>query len=283
MTLPNFIVVGAAKSGTTALWYYLSQHPQIFMCSPKEPNFFVADVINKGNDIRTLNQYAALFEKGQDYLCRGEASPAYLAHHKVSAARISETIPDCKIMVLLRNPVERVYSRYIAHFVRDKSCVVPFEDILDEIKWAEFHSKAVEHFQQRFGRENVGIFITEDMETDTADFLSSIWAFLGVSDISISDTRKINQSGVPRYQMVEKALTVYRSFPSFIKDGLRLLPGSIKVGMFERLRRMNIKKKPEMNPGTRRQLESFFKGEIESIETLTGRELKSRWMPGYSQ
>jgi len=279
MALPNFIVVGAAKSGTTALWYYLSQHPDIFVCSPKETNYFVSDVISKGNHINTLERYEALFEPGRKCARRGEVTPAYLAKYDVAATRIKETLPDCKIVILLRNPVDRVFSRYLGHFVRDKNCQRPFEEVMEEIKDAELHAKGVAHFQELFEHENVGIFLTEQMDKNITTFVSRLWDFLGVPHAEISDVRKVNQSGVPASPFIEKCFTLYRLFPEGIKDLLRRLPNRIKVNVAESLRSLNLRNRPVMNEESRRKLERFFEAEIESLEALSGMNLKAQWLP----
>ena len=120
--LPNFFIVGAAKAGTTSLYYYLKQHPEIFMSPVKEPNFFcyheAIEVINffrfKEDDISTLDDYLALFRKVNKEKAIGEASTQYLFFPS-TAHNIKKMIPHAKMIILLRDPVSRAFSSYLFH------------------------------------------------------------------------------------------------------------------------------------------------------------------------
>ena len=109
MKFPNFFIAGAAKSGTTSLWRYLLQHPDIFMPSDimyKEPAYF-SDI--KG--MKDLNEYLSLFKNVTTEKMIGEASAAYLTSPE-SPERIREVVPDAKFIIMLRNPIDRAYSLY---------------------------------------------------------------------------------------------------------------------------------------------------------------------------
>ena len=121
MRLPNFLVIGAARSGTTTLHYTLGQHPEIFVSPMKETNFFLLDDsgelpgwVNEATRRtmpRTLQQYAALFEDATErHIAIGESSPSYL--HGPVALRIKTSLPDFKLIAILRQPVEQALSIY---------------------------------------------------------------------------------------------------------------------------------------------------------------------------
>ncbi len=125
MTLPDFIVVGAAKAGTTALYWYLADHPQVFMSRVKETNYFAYGLGEGGHllygdpelhhfPIRTIDAYERSFEGAGDARAVGEASPIYLECPQ-SAGRIRDTIPDARIICGLRDPVDRAYSDYLMY------------------------------------------------------------------------------------------------------------------------------------------------------------------------
>ncbi|MGL6339568.1 MAG: sulfotransferase family protein, partial [Waterburya sp.] len=126
--MPNFLIIGAAKAGTTALHEYLQQHPQIYLTPTKETNFFAfeGEIINfqgtgdealKDFSITDLNTYQAEFEQVTQELAIGEACPSYL-YYPQAATRIKQYIPDARLIVILRNPVERAYANFL-HIVRD--------------------------------------------------------------------------------------------------------------------------------------------------------------------
>src|SRR5260370_35932481 len=126
VTMPNFLILGAAKSGTDALCNYLGQHPQVFMCPNKEPNFFVAegqtDIPYRGPGdhevlerwdmwVSTLERYQALFADVADERAVGDGTTWYLYHER-APERIHHHVPDAKLIAILRNPVDRAYSAY---------------------------------------------------------------------------------------------------------------------------------------------------------------------------
>ena len=138
MTLPNFLIIGSAKGGTSSLHYYLRQHPQIFMPDLKEPRFFALEggILNfqnpdsaiNYNSITTLREYESLFANVTNELGIGEASPLYLYSEK-AARRIKHYVPDAKLMVILRNPVDRAFSCY-THLLREGYETLSFEAAL---------------------------------------------------------------------------------------------------------------------------------------------------------
>lgn len=105
--LPNFLIVGAARAGTTSLYYYLKQHPDVFMSPKKEIDFFDVDK----NFEKGLDWYERYFEGYTGQKAIGEASPLYMYLEKVPK-RIAKVIPDVKLIFILRNPVDRAYSHY---------------------------------------------------------------------------------------------------------------------------------------------------------------------------
>ena len=111
---PNLFVVGAAKSGTTSLWTHLDAHPDVFMSRPKEPHFFSRATTPVEQLVKDPVEYAGLFARGAAHRYRGDASPSYLWDPD-SSARIREAVPGARIIISLRDPVERAYSNYLGH------------------------------------------------------------------------------------------------------------------------------------------------------------------------
>ena len=132
MTLPNFLIIGAAKSGTTALYRYLYDHPEIYMSERKELHYFSypeTSKLTKGPhtykrlSVSTLAEYMTFFDGARDEIAIGEASPSYL-YLPGTAERIYQLLPNVKIIAILRNPVERAFSAYM-HARRDKWEPIP--------------------------------------------------------------------------------------------------------------------------------------------------------------
>ena len=143
MTLPNFLVIGAAKAGTNALFHYLRQHHQVYMSPWKEPKFFAFESRDEltfraanGREapvnatvILDRQEYEQLFDGARGELALGEASPHYLYVEK-APARIKALVPEMKLIAVLRNPVDRAFSSYL-HLVRDALEPLDFGTALD--------------------------------------------------------------------------------------------------------------------------------------------------------
>ena len=114
--LPNLLIVGAAKSGTTSLHNYLNQHPEIYMCNPKEPHFLINQEIGNdriSNGIKELKDYERLFLQSEDCKYLGESSVMYLMYPEIVIPKIREMLGmETRIIIMLRNPVERAYSGF---------------------------------------------------------------------------------------------------------------------------------------------------------------------------
>ena len=118
MSKPDFIIIGAAKSGTTTLYQYLCRHPQIYMSTPKEPDFFSLDM----NYHKGIEWYESLFDGAKPEQICGEASTTYSRWHQhpKAAERISQYLPKVKLIYIMRHPVDRAYSFYAYRFKRSQ-------------------------------------------------------------------------------------------------------------------------------------------------------------------
>jgi hypothetical protein len=145
--LPNFIVIGAAKAGTTALYWYLAEHPAVFMSPVKETNFFAYGLDDAGQllygipelhqfPVTTLSEYEKLFANAGDAAAVGEASPIYLECPQ-AAGRIRTRIPDARLICGLRDPVERAYSDYLMYLRLRGEQLEPNRDLVASAAWAQ--------------------------------------------------------------------------------------------------------------------------------------------------
>jgi hypothetical protein len=177
--LPNFIVIGAAKAGSTSLWQYLRGHPQIYMAEEKEPEFF----LESGNWARGRHWYESRFEHAGDAIAVGEASVRYTTHpfRPGAAERIAAVLPDVKLIYLVRDPVARMVSQWL-HNVRRYAERDPLFAALRAPRYLLTSSYAyqAERFLRHFPQDRLLIVQTERLRAEQAATLDRIFEFLGV-------------------------------------------------------------------------------------------------------
>jgi hypothetical protein len=206
--LPTFFVVGAMKAGTTSLAKYLGQHPDVFMCDPKEPRFFM----ESGTWSNGEAWYRSLFAAGRGHVARGEATTGYskLPVHRGVPERISTLAPDARIVYLVRAPLHRIRSQYV-HNVTHVDLRMPLRQAIDaDHTYVEFSRYAyqVKPYISTFGRENVLILANEQLRDDRTNTLDRIFDFLGVdaraADLDLGGLS--NTSAAKRDQLREGGL-----------------------------------------------------------------------------
>lgn len=281
MIRPNFFIVGAPRCGTTSLADNMSQHPDVFIPSVKEPFYFVEGV--RYND---FGEYMALFNDAGDAKAVGEASTGYIFDEGAPAA-IRENFPDAKIIIILRDPVEMSFShwRFVSMTGDEK---LSFEDAVSEnerayrktdefkrkVYWygnflhlerALYHGQVKRYFDT-FGRGQVKVFIFEEFIKDQTKAYAGIFEFLGIDRGFLPDFKVSNEGGEARFGIL-KAMQG-RDYPLLKK----LVPTTYRVSIRKSLRRFNTKPgKVEMEPSTRAMLEDFFREDIKKLEALLGR------------
>jgi len=300
MTLPNFLMIGAQKSGTTAIYAYLSQHPQVFTSENKEPGFFDFEGLQRsfaGPDdaragryiVRDLERYRRLFEKVGDKARAGEASSIYL-YAPQAAERIHHYIPNAKLIAVLRDPVDRAYSAY-RHLVRDGRESLSFEGGLAaepgrtaanwhpifHYKQRGFYYAQLRRFFELFSREQIAVYTYDEFKADPRALLKSMFAFLGINPDFRPDTSvRHNVSGVPRYRLLHAII----DRPSRAKDlAKRLLPaGAARLHAALMSRNIEVSE-PKIARETERALREEYREDILQLESLIGRDL-SAWRTG---
>ena len=230
-SLPNFLIIGAAKSGTTALYHYLKQHPDVFLTSIKETNFFSLDGINidfKGpgdsegvhrNSITNITEYSHQFSKYKNEKAIGEVCPSYL-YFDNAPKNIKKYIPDAKIIAILRDPVDRAFSAWL-HLTRDKREYCSFDKALNNeltrIKenWAEIwhykeqgmYYKQLSRYYDVFPKDNIKVFFYNDFKNNPKKIYSEICDFIGVNNsFNVDMDQTHNQGGVPRNRLLYLSL-----------------------------------------------------------------------------
>jgi len=177
--LPTFLVIGAMKAGTTALAEYLRPHPQVFMAVPKELDFFTDPGWEQG-----LAWYEHHFDGATAAAARGEASPNYSKRHLQPevAARIAATLPEVRLVYLIRHPIERIRSMYI-HLVADGHEPRPLRTALvDDPDYVLTSSYAyqLEPYLERFDRSRILVLDADRLRHDRMAALAEVLRFIGV-------------------------------------------------------------------------------------------------------
>ncbi|MEM9138025.1 MAG: sulfotransferase [Cyanobacteria bacterium P01_F01_bin.42] len=296
MTLPNFLVIGAEKSGTTSLDYYLKQHPQIFMSEMKEPRFFAPEFYTTfyhGPRVgkRTLpmerDEYESLFERTSGEVKIGEVSPQYL-YIESSCQRIADLLPEVKLIAVLRNPVERAFSAYSYQLTCGYDLEISFEDALEleaqrvQEQWRPvwhykslgFYFGQLRRFFNAFPPENIQVLLYDDLRRDAIAFAQSAYGFLGVDADFVPDTTAKNISAPPKSRRLYNLF--YRDNP--LKTGAKaVLPKGLRKGVKDFVKRRNTQPKPHLAIETRRQLVEDYRQDIDQLQSLIGRDL-SLWL-----
>jgi|YelNatPaOPRAMG01_1025707.scaffolds.fasta_scaffold05748_7 hypothetical protein len=303
LRLPNFLIVGAAKSGTTSLSYYLKQHRQIYISPIKEPKFFTAQFLKFplkgiGDDvverhiIKTFEDYKKLFKwVTPERKAIGEASVDNLYYHENAIKQIKKYLGDPKIIIILRNPISRAFSAY-THLVRDDREKLSFEEGLQaerermndnwEFMWfykdvGLYHAQ-VKDYLENFS--NVKIYLTDDLEEKPLEILKDIFKFLEVDDEFVPDVSvKYNVSGVPKRKVYAKISKNLNTLGSFLEKRVNYLfpkKGIKIIGFFEKVRAKEVQK-PKMKPETYDALADFYRADILKTQNIIGRDL-SNWL-----
>ena len=280
MTMPNFLILGTSHAGTTSLYSYLEQHPDIFMSANKEPAFFIFNAPEmqstpKGaNKISDLAAYQALFANVQAEKAIGEATAAYL-YEKAAVPCIKHYIPDAKLIMILRDPVERAFSHYLHMYLTHPDAYL--EEFVqgfksDRIKTCRFvqmgfYAPQITRYFEAFSREQIKIILFDDLVTDTIRVTQDVYAFLGVDCTVVPDLSLLrNKSGIPSSPLL-KALMPY-------KHSLKKIFPTRKLR--DRIKQ-KILVKPELPADIRQQLIPTYQQDILETQTLIQRDLSS-WL-----
>jgi len=302
MRWPTFLVIGAAKAGTTSLYHYLSQHPQVFM-GGREPGFFAFEGetltfegpgdarITEPHPANDKEAYGALFEAAPADSVLGEASPIYISS-STAPHRIQHYLPEAKLIAILRHPAERAFSNY-CHLLREGRETLGFAEALEaeesrkQANWAPawqyksrgFYHRELSPYYTLFDPEQIRVYLFEDLISDPIGLMQEIFRFVGADATFTPDTKvRYNMTGVPRSRILH----------SLCKRFLEASPDSaLKKHIPKRwldpvhhslmtLRNRNLRKL-RLDPGIRAQLVEDYRDEILALQALIGRDL-SHWL-----
>jgi hypothetical protein len=306
MIWPNFFIVGAANSGTTSLYGYLKQHPDVFMPALKEPHYFAQ--LTPSRDQRFLRTiirdepaYLRLFHRAQHYRAIGEASPSYLWEPN-APYRIRRAIPHAKIIILLRDPVERAYSHYLMD-VREGLQELPFREALQrdwtqgKKGWSVSHlyielglyAEQVRRYLEVFGPERVLILMFDELTKSALNGKSMVADVLAFLDLDVAPLADIDTSLAENgFAAARWAWTRRMAGANWVRRaGQILVP--VSLGSNHTIKKLVYQRyfvkavpKPPMDEQAGEWLRSIYAPDLSALEAIVGRELpelQRSWFP----
>ncbi len=287
MTLPNFLIIGAGKSGTTALYRYLNEHPQVYMSPVKEMNFFALEgerldfrgprdreVLERSVNVSTvtgLECYRGLFVGVSGEKAIGEASPLYLYSPKAPGL-IRRYIPEAKLVAVLRDPVERAYSAFLMMRACGREPITDFSSALREeerrikgnwehawhYKRMSFYYTQLKRYYGTFAPSQIRVYLYKDLDADTLGTLQDLFAFLGVDRTFVPDISvRHNVSGIRKNGALPASPAGLNPRNAGLEE--RDLPG------------------PQPPPEVRSRLVAEYREDVLNLQDLIRRDL-SGWM-----
>tara|TARA_B100000768_G_scaffold31666_1_gene30140 strand:+ start:3513 stop:4415 length:903 start_codon:yes stop_codon:yes gene_type:complete len=291
INLPNLLIVGAAKCGTTSLHNYLKQHPDIFMSKQKEPHFLInsdigEDRIHKA--ITVLEDYEDMFKTDSIYKYKGESSVMYLAFPEFSIKNIKKYLdPDVKIIIMLRNPVERAFAGYLHNLRYNPSENLSFEEAFEKSEARYYQQRditpdtrylhvgnyysQVESFMSMFN-DNVLVIMYEDYVNDIDLCLANVFDFLDIDKISVDTSRRHMVGGwIFKRKFLRNLLIPKNNFKSLIKS---FLPNKkIRKAVKQKIMNMSTVKNPSISKDMHKKLTEYYRKDIDNLSKLLNKEL----------
>jgi len=302
MRKPDFFIVGAPKCGTTALNEYLKQHPEIFIPERKELHFFGSDLHFKTSRI-TEEKYLSYFSNTNQVKRVGEASIGYL-YSKNAANEIRQFCPYASIIIMLRNPIDMIYSLFSQLRYHNEEESEDLDAALDKEEarkrglylpkvmgapvecffYREMakYTDQIKRYFDAFGRKNVHIIIFDDFQQNTAGVYKEMLHFLGVNQDFHPDFPIFNPNKSARSTSIAYLLEVMPLVAQRLK--MSILPRPVRMALvyfYNVPKRLNTRyePRPAMNPHTRHRLQMDFIPEIERLSELLDRDL-THWVKG---
>ncbi len=291
INLPNFLIVGAAKSGTTSLFDQLCRHPEVFEPYIKEPGFFIP--LNQYSSISNWKDYQKIFKGAEDSKAIGEASVTYLFDPKSPELIKDKLGEDVKILIILRNPIDMSHSLWL-HRKRDMKEDLSFFDALEkrdtykndretnsntiEYDWdylnrAKFYEQ-VKRYTDHF--KNVKVLIFENYVKNVDEEFPRICEYLGINSNVKIDLQAKNTAYKPKFSLIQKLLTYQLSFKDTLK---KFLPHSWLVKLKSSVESLNQEEinKEALSPEERLKLVPLFAEDVKSLSVLLNIDLGEYW------
>ena len=294
--LPHFLAVGAAKAGTTSIWAYLRQNPEIYLSDVKESNFLV-DFDMQTENAQTYRRsvvtreadYISLFEMARGDQLIGEVCPLYLYHYDQTIPRIKRYLnSDVTIILILRNPVDRCYSGYRMYSNQGLERL-PLSETLGASNRVRLHNKdhwrrhynitcglyhkQVQAYLEAFGRDQVLCIKFEDLVHNAGQILCEVTEYLGLRSFEYDTSRAMNVSmqvrhgQIFKYLLVDCTSSVRRILSPYVPDRYKSL--------FQRF--VYTKQKEPLSAESRKYLQDYYRADIEQLQALLAWDL-GHWL-----
>jgi len=288
LVLPNFVIIGAAKAGTTALYWYLAEHPAVFMSPVKETNYFAYGLDGAGRllygnpevhrfPVKSLAEYEALFAGADRAAAIGEASPLYLECPQ-AAGRIRELIPGARIICSLRHPVDRAYSDYQMFLRRRGLRLDPARDLTPTSAWARpdshwmqigrYHEQLARYFDA-FPRAQIHVSLFDDLKRNALQTTQDVYRFVGVDAAHAPNFAAPHAvGGMPASRLLERFF-----MNPVIRSAVEPWVPTRAANWVRQLRSRNLRRAPSLPAPLRRDLTRHFRDDIARTSELIGRNL----------
>jgi hypothetical protein len=275
--MPNFLIIGAMRAGTSSLYQYLKQHPEIYMSPVKEPEFFVPGT-QWSQAITEPAAYEALFSGVSSEKAFGEASTEYLPN-RGAAERIRRTLPDVKLIAVLRDPADRAYSDFLHRAREGKERLSDFGQAITKGQYRDdymrlgFYHAHLMNYRELFRGEQLKVFLYDDLRDDPVRLTQNVFEFLGVNRHFVPDVSvKHNLSTVPRNRSLH-ALFGSRQ----LRQAARIVTPPQARRAIRRVISRWLTTRPEYPQAIRRQLIEMYRPDICKLQDLLQRDL-TKWL-----
>jgi hypothetical protein len=266
--LPTFLVIGAMKSGTTSLHGYLAAHPQVFMSEPKELHYFsVAKNWERGR-----SWYEECFAGAGDSLARGEASPSYSQADVFpgAAGRIAATLPDVRLVYIVRHPIERMRSMYLHLFASGRE----HRPIADAFRSSAYYLNAsryawqLDHHLEYLPAERVKVLTTDALRDDPEITLAELYRFIGV-DPDVAPTATVRRGKTEDKRVSTPLKARVSSWPGYATVR-RLLPGPLRAAVRTATTRPVVPAMAELPADLEAELVERLRPDVARLRTFLG-------------
>ncbi|NEZ65959.1 sulfotransferase [Leptolyngbyaceae cyanobacterium CCMR0082] len=292
---PTFLIIGVQKAGTTSIYNYLKQHPQVYMSPVKETDFFNKDWDNasaemkrrKKNGLVSWDLYTQLFDGATDeHLALGEVSPNYMLNYQTSAELIQQRLPKARLIAILRNPVERACSDYL---MNRRDAIGKQTPLAEQVRSRGDTSyvllkgkyyESLKHFFDVCDRNRIDVFLYDDLRKNSQTFMQGIYQSIGVNADFVANTDKKAQTAkVPKNQALNRLLKTQNPIRTVATGIMQLVPTDLRHQLREKLISINSqdKDKAKFTEEDMLLLQQYYREDILKLQDLLQRDL-SAWL-----
>ena len=289
MKLPEFIILGAGKSGTTSLYKYLQQHPNVFFPEKKELYFFAFEGEDKPEGMITqFDRYQAMFESAPEEKVIGEVSSVYLFRPR-AAERIHHYLPKAKLIAILRNPADRAFSDYLMHVGNNHFSIIDsktgkpkeFAKIVKNRSYfiqIGFYYEQLKRYYDRFDADQIKVYLYDDLVTDSQSLVRDLFEFVGVEpDFAPDMSQRHKVSGIPKNRMLNDLVMKKNPIRSLAAKVLKpFMSASVRDRIRNNINKSNLER-PQLSGEMRQEMIEIYREDILQLQDILQRDLTA-WM-----